>query len=116
MALESLDLPYNWAKAIVASVIALELYLGAILLLKFSLKFALILATGLMFVFTAYLWYLSTMANPPSCGCLGLTGIFNSSKNEAVFGLLRNCVILWALKSAYGCHIKPTNVVQSKTE
>jgi hypothetical protein len=34
-----------------------------------------------------FLWYLSTLANPPSCGCLGLTGMFDSSRHDAVFGI-----------------------------
>ena len=98
MAIESLDVPYSWAKAIVASVIVLELYLGAILLLRFSLRFAMVSATVLMLAFTGYLWYLSTVANPPSCGCLGLTGIFQNSRHEALLGLARNLAILWAIK------------------
>lgn len=62
----------------------------------------------IMFVFTASLWYLSTLADPPKCGCLGLTGMFNSSKHEAFFGVFRNCAILWALRSSFDHHFKPT--------
>jgi len=56
---------------------------------------------------TGYLWYLSTLADPPKCGCLGLTGMFNSSKHEALFGVFRNCVILGALKLSFDHHFKP---------
>ena len=104
MALESLDVPYSWAKTMVASVIVLELYLGVILILKLGVKFALVLATGVMFVFAGYLWYLSTLANPPSCGCLGLTGIFQNSRHEALLGLARNFLILCAIKWTYDWH------------
>lgn len=47
---------------------------------------------------------------PPSCGCLGLTGIFKSRKQEALFGLFRNCLILWALKLAYDYYFPRTLV------
>jgi uncharacterized membrane protein YphA (DoxX/SURF4 family) len=108
MALESLDIPYKQANIMVIVVTILEFYLGALLLKKIDLKYAMIASTVLMFLFTAYLWYLSTLANPPSCGCLGLTGIFNSKKVEAVFGLARNCAILWALKLSYDYYFKPS--------
>ena len=69
--------------------------------MRLDLRFALRLATGLMLVFTVYLWYLSTLAHPPACGCLGLTGIFKSSRQEAAFGVARNFLILCAIKLAY---------------
>jgi uncharacterized membrane protein YphA (DoxX/SURF4 family) len=106
MALESLDAIRRLANPMVIAVTILELYLGTILLLKIDLKYALSLAMGLMFVFAGYLWYLSTLASPPSCGCLGLTGIFNSNKHAALFGLFQNCLILWALKFSYDYHFK----------
>ena|SRR2546426_9227113 len=104
MGLESLDVPYGWAKAIVAGVTALELYLGSILVLRISLKYALIFSTALMFAFTGYLFYLSALAHPPSCGCLGLTGIFQNTRHEALLGLVRNCAILWVIKWSYDHH------------
>ena len=114
MALESLEMPYGLAKTIVSSSIIVELYLGVLLSLRIDLKYALTASIGLLFLFTLYLWYLSTLANPPACGCLGLTGIFNSSKHEALFGLFRNCVILWALKFSYDHHFKSSNVEEAK--
>ena len=114
MALESLDVPYSWARAIVASVIVLELYLGAILIINLNLKFALVVATGVMFLFAGYLWYLSTLANPPSCGCLGLTGIFQNSRHEALLGLARNFLILWTIKWTYDQHF-PINRAMPET-
>lgn len=100
-ALESLGFRYVWADGLVFGVIALELYLGLILLLHVDLKWGLSASMGLMFLFVVFMWYLSAKTKPPSCGCLGLTHIFNSTKQEAFFGLLRNCVILWALKLSY---------------
>jgi len=103
-ALESLDIPYGLANAIVIAVTILELYLGVLLILRIDLRYALVVSTCLMLAFTVYIWYLSTLAHAPSCGCLGLTGIFKSRKQEAWFGLLRNCLILWALKLTYDHH------------
>jgi len=87
--------------SIVVSVLVAELYVGTLLLMNADLKFSLLFSTAIMFVFSGYLFYLSTLAHPPSCGCLGLSGIFKSSKQEAIWGLARNCIILWALKVAY---------------
>jgi hypothetical protein len=57
---------------------------------------------------------LSMLANPPSCGCMGLTQLFKSNKHNAVFGLLRNCVILWLLKGAYDYYCKSQTVLRPK--
>src|SRR5947208_13757621 len=71
-ALRALSLSHNLATGIVIASTAFELYLGLVLLLKKDLRFALVATTMLFFMFTAFLWYLATLANPPSCGCLGL--------------------------------------------
>lgn len=88
----------------ITTITSIELYLGLILFLKLDLKYALIAATLLMFAFTGFLWYLSTQAHPPSCGCMGFTGVFKSNKEAAIFGIARNCVVLLALKIAYESH------------
>ncbi len=100
-ALVSLDLPYWLARWAIILVTAIELYLGLLLVGKIDLRYGLAAATLLMFAFTAFLWYLSTLANPPACGCLGLTWAFASGKRGAVLGIARNCVILWLLKTSY---------------
>jgi hypothetical protein len=79
---------------------SLELYLGIILVLRVDVRYALWMATTLFLVFSVFLAYLVTMANPPSCGCLGLTAIFTSNRQSALLGLFRNCVILWLLKAS----------------
>lgn len=100
-ALLALDLGFSLAVATTIGVTILELYLGAILLLKIDLKWGLSLAIGLMLVFASFLFYLSTMANPPACGCMGLTQIFRSNRHDAIFGLMRNCLLIWLLKGAF---------------
>ena len=116
MALQSLDVPYRWANLIVIAVTILELYLGTILLAKIDLRWGMALAMGTMLLFAVYMWYLSTLANPPSCGCLGLTGIFNSNKHAALFGLVQNCLILWALKFSYAHHFNSSKAEEVKQE
>jgi hypothetical protein len=107
MALESLDAARRWANPIVIAVTILELYLGAILILKIPLeKCTLGSVWASCSCSRTYMWYLSTLASPPSCGCLGLTAIFNSNRHAALFGLLQNCLILWALKFSYDHHFK----------
>jgi hypothetical protein len=100
-ALESVGVRPSWAALMVFTVIAVELYLGAILILHLDLRWGLGASMGLMFAFAAFLCYLSTIPKPPACGCLGLSKVFSSAKHEAWFGLLRNCLILWALKFSY---------------
>jgi hypothetical protein len=101
MGLVSLDIPYKAAALIVTATIVSELYLGVILTFHIDLQYAMTVAMGVMLLFIAYMCYLSTLASPPSCGCLGMTGIFKSNKEAALFGMFRNCVILWGLKLAY---------------
>ncbi len=103
-ALVSVGLPQAVANPAIIVATALELYLGLILLARSALKFAFICTTALLLAYTTFLWYLSTLAHPPSCGCLGLTGLFSSSKQEALFGILRNCALLWLLRLSYAHH------------
>jgi Methylamine utilisation protein MauE len=116
-ALMSLDAIHSFAGSIIIVATGLELYLGTILLLKIDMGYGLWAATVLMFVFTGFLWYLSTLAHPPSCGCMGLTGIFKSTKDAALFGLIRNCLILWCLKLStdYYAQLKSGNKLPSES-
>jgi len=100
-ALLSLEVNRWLATYAIVSVTIVELYLGVILLLKIDLKYGLVFSMGVMFLFSVFLWYLITIAHPPSCGCMGLTALFKSNKHNALLGLFRNCVILWLLKLAY---------------
>lgn len=69
---------------------------------------------GLMFLFVVFMWYLSMTTKPPSCGCLGLTKIFSSTKQEALFGLARNCAILWLLKWSYDYYFSASAAAETK--
>jgi hypothetical protein len=97
MGLEALGMTRWVAEMLVYLVTVLELYVGTILVLKIDLQFALRVAFGIIFIFAIYLFYLSTLANPPSCGCLGLSAIFKSTRHQALIGLTRNVAILWAV-------------------
>jgi len=115
-ALMSLDLHRWLAIDSVVVVTALELYLGIILLLRANLKYSLTVSTVLLLVFTAYLWYLTTLAHPPSCGCLGLTGMFTSTRHAAIFGILRNVLLLCGVRLSYDYYIKPAAGVSAGME
>ncbi|SRR6266511_1222022 len=105
-ALEALSLKYDIANALIVIITVAELYLGRLLLLRIHLRFALTASTVLFFVFTCFLWYLATLAHPPGCGCLGFSTVFKSNKSNAVFGIMRNCLILWMLKAYYDFFFK----------
>jgi len=98
----------------ILAVTIVELYLGIILVAKVDLKYGLGLTTALVFVFAVFLCYLSTLANPPSCGCMGLTAVFESNRHNAIFGLFRNCVILWLLNAGYAYYYKSCKSVTSE--
>jgi hypothetical protein len=104
-ALEVLGIPYFWGDLMVLAVIVIELYLGVVLLWHLDLRWGLAASMTLMFLFAVFLCYLSTLASPPSCGCLGLNKVFSNAKHEAWFGLLRNCLILGALKFSYDHYV-----------
>lgn len=100
-ALETLGLPTGLAEPMVAAATAAEIYVGLLLIFGIDLRYTITFSIVMMSIFTAYLFYLSTLAHPPACGCTGLTGIFNSSRHAAIFGVGRNCLILWMLKIAH---------------
>ena len=113
MALVSLDLPLALAIITIAAVTAVELYLGIILLLRVDMRYALWATTGLVFAFTIFLWHLSTLAHPPACGCMGLTGLFRSNRANALLGICRNVTLLWLLKFAYDYYCKGSATAQA---
>ncbi len=116
MALISLEIPPKIADAVILCATIVEIYLGVILLARIHLNYTISLSILIMFLFTGYLWYLSTMENPPSCGCLGLVGLFSSSKREAFAGLFLNCLILRMLQATYRYHFPniTTNSVENQ--
>jgi hypothetical protein len=107
LALLTLGITQSLAVAGVMCVTAAELYLATILLTRSNLKFGLQVSTTLMLVFSLFLAYLSFIASPPSCGCMGLSTAFHSNKHNAIFALARNSLILWLLKAAYDFHFPP---------
>lgn len=109
LAVVALGAPISLATIAIGGLTCLELWLGIVLIVGVNRQVALWAATGLMLSFSIFLFYLSTMAHPPACGCLGLTGAFSSTRQAALFGLGRNCVILWLLRGAYAYYYpRPT--------
>lgn len=100
-ALVALDVPLRFAIVTILVVTVLELYCATLLLTRWDLKVGMQLGTGLLLVFAVFLFHLSIMADPPKCGCMGITEIFKSNRQNAVFGLFRNCVLLWLLSGTY---------------
>ena len=100
-ALITIGFPDRIASSVVVALTILELHLGVILVLKINLRSGIRAATALILMFSIFLSYLCIMADPPSCGCMGLAGVFHSNRHNALLGLLRNCVALWLLKGAH---------------
>jgi hypothetical protein len=81
----------------VFAVTVTEMAIGVCLLMGINVRGILKTAGSLILLFTCYLWYLSTLANPPACGCLGLSGIFDTNRQQAFFGMVRNMMILFVI-------------------
>lgn len=99
--LEALEVPRLLADRLVLLATSAEIYLGFLLFFKIAPRFAMRLAISVLFLFSTYVFYLSTLADPPSCGCLGLTGIFKNSRHQSFFDLTRNVLLLWAMTLSY---------------
>jgi len=112
-ALMAVGLMPAFATVTIVTVTVLELYAGVLLVTRFDLQLGLHLSVWLLFIFASFLFYLSTMAHPPSCGCMGLTQMFTSNRHNALLGLFRNCVLLWLLKSSHGYYFKGAAVATS---
>src|SRR5579863_10120339 len=80
LALQTLGFGSRVAAMAVAIATVAEIYLGILLALRLDLRYSIGCSILMLSVFTAYLFYLSTLAHPPTCGCIGLTGIFTSNK------------------------------------
>ena len=112
-ALTSIGFSTSISLALVCLITVIELHLGITLTTRLDLRFSLIAAITVLFTFSLFLFVLSTMANPPSCGCMGLGEIFRSSRHNAMFGLLRNCALMWLLSAGYSyyCRAAPPGLV-----
>ena len=114
-ALIAIGLSPLWAVNVIFVVTVLEVYLSFLLLFEKDLRFSLVASMSLMTVFVIFTFYLSTMANPPSCGCLGLARIFESSRYEAFGSLVRNCLILWLLKICLDRRFPPSLIANNQS-
>ena len=77
--------------------IAVDIYLGVSLVVLRDRRVAPIVAFCCLCIFSCYLVYLITLAEPPDCGCGGIVRLFESNKSNAVFGLFRNVSLLIGL-------------------
>jgi len=94
LSLESLGSPRLVAELLIGTICAVELYLAFCLWLHPKDRANIMVTMCVFFLFTTYLTYLGTLADPPSCGCMGLTGVFESNKKNALVGAARNAILL----------------------
>lgn len=109
LTLATLGLSLKLAEWLTIIVAALEATAGIMLLNHIRFPEATIFTNGLLLIFCAFLYFLRTLANPPSCGCPGLHGIFDSAHAEALLGLLRNVTLMLLLAWAYKNETLPVN-------
>ncbi|MEQ2008644.1 MAG: MauE/DoxX family redox-associated membrane protein [Limisphaerales bacterium] len=98
------------ARVLVFTLGPVELHLGLLLLVGKWRRVGMKLSGLTLFVFSAFLWKLSALPEPPACGCLGLGPVLRDSRHELLLGLLRNVVLLFALSYALhrtGSHGRP---------
>lgn len=92
-----------WAYAVLGSVVAAEFIAGLGLLLWPKSRFVLALVILLMLIFSGALVLLALDPAAPACGCINIGQWQDRGRQEALWGLLRNAVIiiscLWCLAS-----------------
>jgi hypothetical protein len=86
-----------WVSSLALLVIQVEVLLGTAMTCRVGETFTVRAAIFLFTVFTVQLGYFATFKEPPSCGCLGAIQLFESARAEAVFGIVRNTIIVAAL-------------------
>ncbi len=97
LGLEGLQISRPMAEAIVFVITAFEAQIS-LNLIAYPISRTAVLSAAILLVFlNLYLGYLITLANPPSCGCLGMIGLFKSSRHAALFGIVRNTLLIFAL-------------------
>lgn len=93
--LESWEIvPGAMIPALTATVPPIELALGAA---YFTMRCRLIVVAGmagLITMFTVAMLVQLVVFDAPSCGCLGRIEIFESQRDEAIFALARNVILL----------------------
>jgi len=82
---------------VLAAVVTLEFLLAYLLFYAPKKRFTLQLAFSTLIVFSAYLAYLGTLADPPDCGCGRLFKVFESNRKNAMLGVARNIVLCGAV-------------------
>jgi hypothetical protein len=92
--LMAINVPLGVAFALTLAVASVELYVACILLLSKHKLYPLCSAAGCLVIFTLYLVYIRTLANPPDCACGPLLEVFNTMYGSATFGILRNALLL----------------------
>ena len=110
----SLSATFSWIplKLVVLFVCALtaaELILACHLLLR-PTSYVLEIASGLLLMFTFYLFYLAVQPFSPPCGCSPLSILTKNEHDNAYLGILRNVVMLLGLAQAYRGLQPPTDV------
>ncbi len=73
-----------------------EAGIGAALLLAPSRRVQ-VLAIGLLSTFCLVLLAFLALGNPPDCGCFGMMKLFRSARDEGVFGVARNLLLIAGL-------------------
>lgn len=104
LALAVLTMNIKLSTVLAICVGVVQIHIGLLLLLRHSSDEALRWGIALLFCFTVFLWYLRTLATPPSCGCPGLHGLFSSNCDAALFGMIRNVVLMLLLLGTFAAY------------
>jgi hypothetical protein len=94
-------IPGSWVSNVALLIVQVEIVLGLAMLFRVSERATTIIAIVMFIVFSLQLGYFLTSASPPSCGCLGKLRLFENTRNETLFGLFRNILILGGLIMFY---------------
>ena len=95
--LTAINVAWQVAALITSVVVVSEVYLGLMLLRTPVKQYIIRCAIGMFLVYVGYLLYISTLANPPKCGCSSLMFTFKSNRDAALYGALRNMLYIYLM-------------------
>lgn len=97
---EFYHLDSQWLPIVTGLAVIIETFIGQALVLRPIGGIARYAAT-LLFIFSIHLSLILSSNNPPSCGCPGVAMVFQDSRSQAIFGIVRNATMMLVLVPSF---------------
>jgi hypothetical protein len=87
----------SYVPILAQGLILIELAVGLYLICGFGSMRAPQMGLALVIIYSLQLGFLLMFTEPPTCSCFGGLKLYNSTRHEAMFGFLRNAMIVCGL-------------------